>query len=237
MAAHRDARLGPVVDHYVLNADTARSFAQHQEQAVPLIIGNNSREGFGRVGDADLAAVIQHFYGADAGPALALYDAQAAHSPPPDPVLGSAAAQWLTDTSFRCSAVLTAAWHAAPGTPVYSYQFEQSIPGKEADGAAHSYELPYVFGTFPADGSLAGQFTAADRSLSNTILGYWTNFAKKGDPNGGALPTWPKFEGASRPYMRLSAGLPQGAQPGTGLRAPQCALFAAKLAKASPGAK
>jgi para-nitrobenzyl esterase len=237
LASHRDVRLGPVIDHYVLNADTGRSFEQHQEQAVPLIIGNNAREGFGRVGDADLAEAIQRFYGAGAAPALALYGAQAAHSPPPDPVLGSAAAQWVTDTSFRCSAVLTAAWHAKTGAPVYSYQFEQSIPGKDADGAAHSYELPYVFGSLPAAGPLAGKYTAADRSLSNTIMGYWTNFAKSGDPNGSTLPAWPKSNDVSRPYMRLSAALPQGAQLGAGLRQAQCALFAAKVMEASPSAQ
>ena len=234
LASHRETRFGPTIDQYVLNADTSAVFDAHREHPLPLIIGNNAREGFGRVGDEGLAEAIKRFYGAAAGPALVSYGIEAATPPSPDPLLGSAANQWITDTSFRCSAVMTAAWHAATGAPVYSYQFEQSIPGKEADGAAHSYELPYVFGNLLSAGPLAGPYTAADRSLSSTIVDYWTNFAKNGDPNARPLPSWPKFNDTSRPYVRLSGALPQGAQAAAGLRRAQCDLFAAKVLNASP---
>jgi para-nitrobenzyl esterase len=234
LASHREARFGPIIDRYVLNADPSATFEEHREHPLPLIIGNNAREGFGRLSKAGLPDMIKRFYGAAAGRALVLYGAEAVGAASPDPVLGSAADQWITDTSFRCSAVMTAAWHAAAGVPVYSYHFEQSIPGKEADGAAHSYELPYVFGNLLAEGPLAGTYTAADRRLSSTIMDYWTNFAKNGDPNGGPLPPWPRFNDVSRPYVRLSGALPQGAQPAAGLRREHCDLFAAKVAKAPP---
>ena len=116
--------------------------------------------------------------------------------------------------------------------PVYSYHFEQSIPGREGDGAAHSYELPYVFGNLLPAGALAGPYGAADRRLSNTMLAYWTNFAKHGDPNGADLPVWPKFSAPAAGYMRFSSALPQDAQAAEGLRRPQCQLFEAKLAQA-----
>ena len=32
---------------------------------------------------------------------------------------------------------------------------------------------------------------------------YWTNFAKTGDPNGGNLPQWPKFNATARPYLDI----------------------------------
>jgi para-nitrobenzyl esterase len=237
LASHRETRFGPTIDHYVLNVDPGATFEEHREHPLPLIIGNNAREGFGRLGEEGLAEAIKRFYGAAAGTALVSYGAEAANSPASDPVLGSAANQWITDTSFRCSAVMMAAWHAATGAPVYSYHFEQSIPGKESDGAAHSYELPYVFGNLLSEGPLAGGYTAADRRLSSTIMDYWTNFAKHGDPNGGSLPSWPTFNDASRPYVRLAGALPQGAQPAAGLRRAQCDLFAAKIAKVSPRAE
>jgi para-nitrobenzyl esterase len=220
MTTHRDTRLGPVVDGYVLSADPNEAFRLHQEQKIPLIIGNNAREGFGHLNEEALGNAIKQFYGADTT-AASFYTTS-------DPVLGTPAAQWATDTSFRCSAVVTAARHAAGGAPVYSYQFEQSIPGREGEGAAHSYELPYVFGNLLPAGALAGPYGAADRRLSNAMQAYWTNFAKRGDPNGPGLPIWPRFSAPADGYMRFSSALPQDAQPAEGLRRPQCQLFEAK---------
>jgi para-nitrobenzyl esterase len=224
MATHRDTRLGPTIDGYVLNGDPGEIFGSHLERKVAMIVGNNAREGFGRLSEEALPDAIRQFYGANASAALPLYTT-------PDPLLGPAAAQWLTDTSFRCSAVVTAARHEAGDSPVYSYQFEQSLPGREADGAAHSYELPYVFGNLLTSGPLAGPFSESDKHLSDVMLTFWTNFAKHGDPNGAGLPTWFKYGGAAGHYMRFASSLAQSAQSAEGLRRPQCELFASRLVK------
>jgi len=39
--------------------------------------------------------------------------------------------------------------------------------------------------------------------MSQTIMGYWVNFAKKGDPNGSGLPAWPAFDAKSQQAMVL----------------------------------
>jgi para-nitrobenzyl esterase len=45
------------------------------------------------------------------------------------------------------------------------------------------------------------------------MAGYWTNFAKTGDPNGPGLPKWPAFRSAS-PEAMIFRGSPQaGALP------------------------
>jgi len=231
MSTHRDARWGPIVDHYALNDDPAATFRRHEEHAVPLIIGNNAREGFGRIPEEALAGVLKGFYGVDAERASVLYGTGAAGPLPIDLVLGSGSAQWLTDSTFRCGAVITASRHSVAGSPVYEYQFEQSIPGREADGAAHTYELPYVFGNLLPDGPLAGHFGAADRDLSNEMTSYWTNFAKHGDPNGPHLPQWPRFDQPSGSYLRLSATLSGNAVSAVGLRKAQCDLFEMQISK------
>ncbi len=35
--------------------------------------------------------------------------------------------------------------------------------------------------------------TADQQQLSNTMIAYWTNFAKTGNPNATGLPVWPQF--------------------------------------------
>jgi para-nitrobenzyl esterase len=71
-------------------------------------------------------------------------------------------------------------------------------------GAAHAFELPFVFGTlnlgpateyvFPDD-SRPGA-----RALADTMMDYWGRFARTGDPGGeGAAAPWPPWEaGAGR---------------------------------------
>jgi para-nitrobenzyl esterase len=68
----------------------------------------------------------------------------------------------------------------------------------------------------------APKYDATDAAVSTQIQQYWTNFAKTGDPNGGSLPKWPKFDPAARPYMDLTA---QGPAVSEGLRREACDLF------------
>lgn len=70
--------------------------------------------------------------------------------------------------------------------PAYRYYFTRRLPGDDA-GAFHSSELWYTFGTLDRSWR---PMTEADHRLSDTMLDYWTNFMKTGDPNGAGLPLW-----------------------------------------------
>jgi para-nitrobenzyl esterase len=62
-------------------------------------------------------------------------------------------------------------------------------------------EMPYVF-EHPDAG--AGNWSDADRRVSELVSAYWTNFAKTGDPNGAELPRWPTFKTAPDQVMILT---------------------------------
>jgi para-nitrobenzyl esterase len=85
---------------------------------------------------------------------------------------------------------------------VYTYYFDRAIPWPEHPefGAFHSSEIPYIFRTLDR---LKRPWEPIDRKLADTFSTYVTNFAKKGDPNGSALPHWPQFDAASYNTMQL----------------------------------
>lgn len=221
--------LGPIVDNYVLTEDPFVTFAKQEQHSVNLIVGNNAREGFARIRDADFEKTLNDFYGDAATKAKLAYGITGEGQIDVDSVLGSAADQWVTDTSFRCGAVLTASQHSRKGLPVYSYQFEQSIPGRENMGAAHSFELPYVFGVFKTEGIMGAAFTEKDRALSDLMVNYWTNFAKQGNPNGPGLPDWPRFTDEDKGYQQFATRFENNTDTDKGLRHAACELFEQKI--------
>jgi para-nitrobenzyl esterase len=87
---------------------------------------------------------------------------------------------------------------------VYTYFFDRAIPWPEHPefGAFHSGEIPYVFNTLSR---LKRPWEAVDKKLADTVSSYFTNFAKKGDPNGPGLPKWPVCEPTSYTTMELGA--------------------------------
>jgi para-nitrobenzyl esterase len=215
--------LGINVDGWVLPESPAKAFAEGHEHKVALLFGNNSQElqrPFGPM-SSDLRATISRHFGSLADRALAMYGLNGSTNPPPDPEFGTAEAQWSTDSTFRCPTVQELVWHASAGNTAYEYQFSRTVHGKEAEGAPHASEIPFVFGTLPVWQQMR-HYNLADRQYAPILQEYWTNFAKTGDPNGVGLIEWPKFDPARRAYLDF---IDAGPTVKEGLRRSICDLF------------
>ena len=217
--------LGITVDGYVFPQVPEKVFASAQEHRVALLLGNNSLERVpGSLLPTELKQAIQESYGPLAERAWSLYAAATN-----DPDYGTPTQQWGTDTSFRCAAVEQLLWHAAAGNPTYEYEFARVPSGREAVGAAHASDLPYVFGTldkgvpYPLPPPVPPTVISdVDWQVSKVMQQYWTNFAKTGNPNGDGLPAWPMFDASSRAYIQFTKAGPVAKEA---LRRPYCDVF------------
>ncbi|XP_067653813.1 acetylcholinesterase-like [Haliotis asinina] len=96
----------------------------------------------------------------------------------------------------------------SPANPTYVYSFNHRLsisPYPQWIGAAHWYELDFVFGLV-LEKSLG--CTEEEMELSRTIMTYWTNFAKSGNPNT-PVPVkvnWPSSDNTDLSYMVLDMG-------------------------------
>lgn len=212
-------RKGPdvIADGWVLPRQPAVALRESSHH-VPLLIGNNIQEfSFSRTSvirpgappdpPNKLRAAIRKDFGQEGEAAVAAYGLAHSDAPPVDPMLGSAGTQLMTDVYFRCPARIAGEWLGRRGIPVWEYQFQRPLPGTGQPSTRHSGELPYVFGWAqrPGKGIMGGTYGATDAALSETMQGYWTNFARTGNPNGKGLPEWPRYSGTPQASGHASA--------------------------------
>lgn len=225
-SAPRDtARFGPSIDGYVLTQDPATALRRRSGPPLPLLIGSNAREGLGTPDPDQFAPMVRQAFSTNADKALQFYGVADGGAGSVDPLLGTPAQQFSTDSTFRCGNVQIAQISAATGAPTWQYQFEQAVPGREQQGAAHSVEVPYVFGTLSPTGFSGANYGPADRRLSALMTQYWANFATTGNPNGPGLPEWPKYTSDRKAFVRFASALPHDVEVAADLRGPLCRLF------------
>jgi len=96
-----------------------------------------------------------------------------------------------------------AATLAAQGLPVYAYRFSYVASSMTEPGAGHATDIPFFFATQAV--KYGDKTTARDNHVGEVISDALVAFAKKGDPNGGVLPAWPRYDPAKDVIMDFAA--------------------------------
>jgi para-nitrobenzyl esterase len=179
---------GPILDGKLV-VETAQSAYEAGRQAkVPLMIGSNSAEVPAGFVNANSKETLLNLFGNMKDEAKAVYD-------PDGNTEFAKMLTWVnTDKVWAEPARFSARAMVAKGAPAYIYLFSYVTPSMQQRmkyGAGHASEIAYVFGV-PRnfDGTPVAD---KDKDVAKLMNTYWTNFAKTGNPNGGALPKWPVY--------------------------------------------
>ena len=201
----RAFRFGPVVDGYVLPRSPGEVWSAGQMHRVPLIAGSLLDDGsvFSRANPVQrllgYRLVMRTIFGPDTDAAMEQFPAAR------DEAVPAAMHRLITVTSFRAPARRLVRWMEAAGGDAWLYHFSRN-PGQGRavrDGVFHGLEIGYVFKTLTAWGD------ATDKALAEDMLRRWVNFARDGDPNGGAAggaklePCWPKYRTAEDQHLEF----------------------------------
>ncbi len=200
------------VDGWVLTRQTVETFDRGEQARVPTLAGFNGdeiRALFRPPVPPDAktyVAAIKERYGDLADDFLRLYPASD---------LEGGAQNAMRDGTFGWGMERLAARQAAVGAPAYLYFFEHSYPASGARGAFHGIEVPYVFGRIGKpvpDAWPAAPDTEAEKRLQDTMIDYWTNFARTGSPGTADGVEWPRYGAAAR-YLAFGAQPIAGVDP------------------------
>jgi para-nitrobenzyl esterase len=227
--AHQTAStMVPNVDGFVLPATIRSAFTAGQFNRVPVIEGSNHDEWRLFVAQTEAATgtplTAAGYISAIAAtlgvsPATANFIGTVVYPlvayPSPSAALGAIG----TDVVFACNARLSSRL-LSQYVPTYQYEFNDPNapmlffpPVSFPTGAYHASELQYIFNVLETPVPSPG-LTAAQAQLSNTMVGYWTQFARSGDPNSPGAPAWPPYASTSDEFQSLH---PPTAATSTGL--------------------
>ena len=228
---------GAVVDGELLPASPVQMVQRGSFHRVPFLFGSNAQEGSRFIADSTFTAkqarcTVEQAVGPNKSAAvLALYPT----TPGSDnrDVLVSI----TTDAMFSCPARKLASAIAATGTPTWGYEFRRhpSCAGFGAvPGAAHGYEIPYVFDDiadlvaqenawlsahFPRRGKPC-VLAAEDVDLATTVSSLWGTFGRQLTFQSNV---WPLFVPPKEVVVKLDVGSVTSAlDTDSGYRRRQC---------------
>jgi para-nitrobenzyl esterase len=227
----------PIIDGTVLTQNLNSAFASGQFNRVPIINGTNHDEwrlfvalDYDLAGhpltDAEYPDAVAALLGLPVSSSIVqsvLSEYPLNNYPPPEGysvsaplALGAVGTDWF----FVCTA-RKADLSLSKYVPTYTYEFnDETAPSFFPPGTlnfplgdSHFIEVQYLF-------DFGAPFTSDQQQLSDTMIGYWTQFARTGNPNGheegqqqeGAekegIPHWPLYNKTAR-FQSLVAPRPK----------------------------
>jgi para-nitrobenzyl esterase len=179
------------VDGHVLPRQLIDVFDKGEQAPVPLLAGFNSGEIRSlRVlapqppaNSAEYEARIRERYLDLADEFLRLY---------PSANMEEGILATTRDALYGWTAQRLVRKQTALGQPSFLYYFDHGYPAADSAGLQgfHASELPYVFGTFDGTPPLWPKVPAKaqETKLSDAIIGYWSSFARTGQPQAADEP-------------------------------------------------
>lgn len=202
--------LGPVYGTDTLPTQPKATVENGHVHGVPVMHGiNRDEERFMLLGShpepvppEQYRREIENRFGQNAGAVLDTYPC----ADTDDCRVTLAAVQ--TDANFAYPMTTTSA-ALSEKAPVYAYEYaDPNAPAMKGVpdsgyplGAYHTAELPSLFGT-----SWFAELEPAQQELSRQMIGYWSRFARDGDPNAGGAPDWRPTSAGDRFVLQLAPG-------------------------------
>jgi para-nitrobenzyl esterase len=183
------------VDGWIIPEKPETLYNAGKQMNVPVLIGSNKDDGtlFGGIVQKNNTTVSQYkpiIQGA-VGEAAA-NEVVGMFPMTTNAQVGPTVSNLLTQMDFAsCARYICDSTRAKTTSKAFLYQFTR-VPPTQAGallGCCHSAEIQYVFGNLPSSEG----YGPKDTQISNAMMGYWTRFAKTGDPNGGGSTAWPTY--------------------------------------------
>lgn len=192
--------MGPVLDERTLTRHPFYPDAPPQSAGIPMMIGNTRDEtrsligrgdpGAWTVGWEELPRKLERELRVDISGDLVAAEYRRLY-----PDYSASDVFFAATTAGRSwrGAVIEAELRARQGAPAYAYQLDWRSPADGGKwGAFHTLDIPLMFGTLTAPGSLTGDGEQA-RRVSSTMQQALLAFARTGDPNYSGLARWEPY--------------------------------------------
>jgi para-nitrobenzyl esterase len=197
----------PHLDGAVFTEQPKQSFAAGHQNKAPVLLGWNADEGVD-LAPAVTAANYESALQSSFDPQTVLF--LLAQYPGKTDAQAMASSQHLTNDLEGAQHFTWATMQQKTNTqPVYIYYYVHSPAEPPAEHpctygckAGHGSEVRFAYGLLWRE---PRAWNNDDLAMQKQMLGYWTNFAKTGDPNSERWPKWPVFDGTPETVQRLGS--------------------------------